>query len=68
MTEDKTKQELCEDGLPCDNPNGDHCRCTKASFKEYRKRKAKRNCCFRAKGMFRTGSTSFQSALSVEFP
>ena len=35
-------QKLCEDGLPCDNPNGDHCRCTKKSMKEYRKNKALR--------------------------
>jgi hypothetical protein len=35
-------KELCKDGLPCDNPNGDHCRCTKKQLSDYRKRKALR--------------------------
>ena len=32
-------KELCKDGLPCDNPNKDHCRCTKKAMKDYRKKK-----------------------------
>ena len=36
------EKELCKDGLPCDNPHGDHCRCTKKEMSDYRKRKALR--------------------------
>jgi hypothetical protein len=36
------EQELCKDGLPCDNPTGMFCRCTKLDAANRRKKKADR--------------------------